>query len=444
MPACAAQVHLVKLRGRLGQTGRGNRVAVCYRIAEMSEVASPPDPALPTGGAYLTRGQERALALTIAVVTANAYYIHPIIGEVGRAFGVGEAQIGLVPALNQLALALGILLLLPLGDFYRNRTLCLIFVAAQTLSIGAMVLAPGFIAFTAASTVLGFFTIAPYLIPAYASKRVAPERLGVVTAELTAAVIFGILVARVSAGVIAAHADWHTVYIGALVLMAGVTAALPLAMRSESGAAKQAQARYGAVIASVFTLAARHPDTRISAAIQGLNFAIFTASWLALALHLTGPDMGYGTDDVGYLAAVAAISVFTTPRLGRWADRVGPRRARIAAALVQLAGIALFYPLGFSIWALLVPLFIVNLVGPTVDVTGRMTLFTLAPEIRTRLTTSYIVTMFTGGAIGSALGTAVFEWSGWGGTCALLLAMSCCVVGLSFYAEKRWRGLQAQ
>ncbi len=401
--------------------------------------ASPPPPNAPASGpALLTRTQEWALALTIAVVTANAYYIHPIIGDVAQAFGVGETQIGLVPALNQLALALGILLLLPLGDFYPNRRLCLIFVAGQTLCLAAMVAAPGFIAFTAASTVLGFFTIAPYLIPAYASKRVAPERLGAVTAQLTAAVIFGILVARVGAGVVAAHADWHTVYIGALVVMIAVTAFLPFAMRSEPVRPKQADARYGALIVSVFSLAAKHPDMRLSAAIQGLNFAIFTASWLALALHLTGAEMGYGTDDVGYLAAVAAISVFTTPRLGRWADKVGPRRARVVAALVQLVGIALYYPLGFSIWSLLVPLFITNLVGPTVDVTGRMTLFTLAPEIRTRLTTSYIVVMFIGGAIGSALGTAVFDNAGWAGTCALLLGMSLCVVALSLYAERRW------
>jgi len=382
------------------------------------------------------------LALTIAVVTANAYYIHPIIGEVARGFGVGAAEIGLVPALNQLALALGILLLLPLGDFYSNRRLCLIFVAGQTLCLGGMVLAQDFALFTAASTLLGFFTIAPYLIPAFASKRVAPERLGQVTAQLTAAVIFGILVARMGAGVIAEYAEWHTVYVGALALMMAVTAFLPFAMRSEAAAPKRPHASYSALIASVFTLAARHPDMRISAAIQGLNFAIFTASWLALALHLTSPAMGYGTDAVGYLAGIAAISVITTPRLGRWADRVGPRRARLAAAVVQLAGIALFYPLGFGIVSLMVPLLLVNMVGPTVDVTGRMTLFTLAPEIRTRLTTSYIVTMFVGGAVGSALGTAIYDAGGWAATCALLLAMSCAVLALAFHAERRWQRLQ--
>lgn len=400
------------------------------------------NPAAPPAPAYLTRTQERALAVTIAVVTANAYYIHPIIGEVARAFGVGEAEIGLVPALNQLALALGILLLLPLGDFYSNRRLCLAFVAGQTLCLLGMVLAPGFLAFTAASTLLGFFTIAPYLIPAFASKRVAPERLGQVTAQLTAGVIFGILVARMGAGIIAEHTDWHTVYVCACVIMAAVTAFLPVAMRSESNPPKQPQASYGALIASVFTLAAKHPDMRISAAIQGLNFAIFTASWLALALHLTSPALGYGTDDVGYLAGVAATSIVTTPRLGRWADRVGPRKARLVAASVQLTGIALFYPFGHNIWTVLVPLLLTNMVGPTVDVTGRMTLFTLAPEIRTRLTTSYIVTMFVGGAIGSALGTSVYDAGGWGATCAVLLAMSAGVLTLAAHAERRWRRLQ--
>lgn len=406
----------------------------------MSQPSAPDCPAL----AYLTRTQEWALAVTIAVVTANAYYIHPIIGEVARAFGVSEGEIGIVPALNQLALALGILLLLPLGDIYPNRRLCLIFVAGQTLCLAGMVLAPGFALFTAASTLLGFFTIAPYLIPAFASKRVAPERLGQVTAQLTAGVIFGILVARMGAGIIAEHTDWHTVYICALAIMLAVTAFLPIAMRSEASAPKRAAANYGELIASVFTLAARYPDMRLSAAIQGLNFAIFTASWLALALHLTSPALGYGTDDVGFLAGVAAISIVTTPRLGRWADHVGPRKARLVAALVQLVGIALYYPFGFSIWAVLVPLLITNMVGPTVDVTGRMTLFTLAPEIRTRLTTSYIVVMFVGGAVGSAAGTAVYEAGGWGGTCALLLTMSLCVVGLSMLAEQRWRKLQAR
>jgi hypothetical protein len=48
------------------------------------------------------------LAFAAAVVTANAYYIHPIIALVAKDFGVSPSEIGLVPALNQIALAAGI------------------------------------------------------------------------------------------------------------------------------------------------------------------------------------------------------------------------------------------------------------------------------------------------------------------------------------------------
>jgi MFS family permease len=377
--------------------------------------------------------------VTVAVVTANAYYIHPIISEVAANFAVSDARIGIVPALNQLALALGILLLLPLGDRYSNKSLCIAFVTAQSLFMLGMALSEGFILFTLFSTLLGFVTIAPYLIPAFASKRVAPERLGQVTAALTAGVIFGILVARVGAGVVAEHLGWRTVYWCAFALMAAVTLYLPVAMRSEGVVRKGPQGSYSALIASVFTLARSNRDMLISGLIQGLNFASFTAIWLALALHLTSPQLGYGVDTVGYLAAIAIVSIIATPRLGRWADAVGPRKARSIVAVVQLFGIALLYPLGWNVWTVIIPLFISNAVGPTIDVTGRMTFLSLEPEIRTRLTTSYIVLMFIGGALGSVLGTSVYDVAGWLGTCLLLAAMSLGVVALSLYAQKSSR-----
>ena len=113
----------------------------------------------------LTPAQENSLAIAAAVVTANAYYIHPIIALVADHFGVSHARIGLVPALNQLALAVGIFLLLPLGDRYSNRRLTILFASGQTVSLALMTLASGFGAFVLGSTLLGFFTIAPYLLP---------------------------------------------------------------------------------------------------------------------------------------------------------------------------------------------------------------------------------------------------------------------------------------
>ncbi|MDQ0565215.1 MFS transporter [Erythrobacter citreus] len=388
--------------------------------------------------ARLTAAQETSLAIAAAVVTANAYYIHPIIALVADHFGVSHARIGLVPALNQLALAVGIFLLLPLGDRFSNRRLTIAFATGQTVSLAVMTFAQGFTLFVLGSTLLGFFTIAPYLLPAYASKRVAPERLGQVTAKLTAGVILGILVARVGAGVVAEHFGWRAVYWAATGLMLAVTLALPRLMEGGERPASGRQS-YTGLILSVFPLLSRHREILIAGAIQGLNFAQFIALWLGLALYLTSPPMGYGTDTVGYLAGLAAVSIASTPWLGRWSDAIGPRTARMVFASIQLVGILLLWPLGGTLWGLLVPLFIANLVGPGIDVTGRMTFLSLDPAIRTRLTTIYVVIMFIGGGIGSYAGTLAYDIYGWAGTCALLAGCSLALTALSFAARRYGR-----
>ena len=382
---------------------------------------------------YLTRTTEFLLAAAGGVMVANAYYIHPIISEVANHFGVSAATIGLVPALNQIALALGIFLLLPLGDRFSNRQLSIVFALGQTASLLLMVFAPGFGLFLTGSTLMGFFTIAPYLLPAYASKRVSPDRLGAVTATLTAGTIFGILLARVGSGVITQYFDWHWVYVTATAAMVLTTLALPFLMEGRQADPKETQhPSYGSLLFSLFPLLKQHPQIIVSGVIQALNFGIFLSVWLGLALHLTSPEMGYGVDTVGYLAGFAIVALFATPRLGKWSDKIGAEHARLRTSVVQMIGVALLYPLGGSLTLLLVPIVIMNTVGPAIDVAGRMTTLSLAPAIRTRLMTAYIVLMFLGAGLASWAGTATYEIAGWAGNSALAFIMSSMLVLLSW------------
>ena len=89
----------------------------------MDTAPAPADTLPPPSPKYLSNRELYVLAGATAVVVANAYYIHPIISLVADGFGISHAMIGMVPAFNQIALALGILLLLPLGDWVSNRRL---------------------------------------------------------------------------------------------------------------------------------------------------------------------------------------------------------------------------------------------------------------------------------------------------------------------------------
>ena len=371
------------------------------------------------------------------MVTANAYYIHPIIRGVAEHFDVSETMIGMVPSLNQFALALGIFLLLPLGDWISNRRLVTVFTAGQFLSILGMTLAQDYTLFLLGSTVLGFFTIAPYLIPAYVSKRIEPENLGHATAIVTTGIILGILIARAGAGVVAENFGWRTVYIIATSLMLIVTFAFPYLL--ERGERSESNQSYLSLLASLPALLRSHSHVLLSGTIQGLSFGAFLCIWLGISFHLTSPEMGYGKDVVGYLAILAMVNMFTTPRLGRWADAVAPRRARFIVSVLRVFAVLLFFFVGHSLWLLMIPILFANIVGPIIDVTGRMTILSEAPEVRTRLMTAYIILMFIGGGLGSWGGPAAYDWAGWYGSVGLAFGLSVmvmCLCAYSFYSHR--------
>lgn len=374
------------------------------------------------------------LAIAAAIVTANAYYIHPIIGRVAESFDVSNALVGAVPALNQMALALGVLLLLPLGDRMSNRRLVVLCLSAQVIALIAMASVQRFALFVTASTVLGFFTITPYLLPAYASKRVDTARLGFVTAVLATGVVFGVQFSRLGSGLVGEYFGWRSVYLIAAGMMAVAAVALPLLMgRDDSSVAPPEREPYLDLLRSLPKLAGQHRSVILSGLVQGLNFAIFLAMWLGIGLHLTGPALNLGTDMVGYLAACSALGLLTTPRLGRWADQRGPEQARRIMATLQLVAVASLALASYSWPFLLLPVIGTSIVGPIIDVTGRMTTLKEAPAIRTRLMSLYITLMFLGGGLGSWGGTAAYDAGGWWGTVAFTLVMSLGVSALARY-----------
>ncbi|MFN3212704.1 MAG: MFS transporter [Henriciella sp.] len=398
----------------------------------MSDTPAPETPRLSARQVWI-------LTLASAVVTANAYYIHPIIARVAEDFQVSSSTIGLVPAFNQLALALGIFLLLPLGDRYSNRTLTAIFVAGQFVSIAVMTFSSDFRLFLIGSTALGFMTIAPYLLPTYASKRVDPSELGKVTAILTTGIIAGILSARAGAGVIAEYFGWRTVYYVATGLMFLVAIILPFSMdKRERASTNATSSSYAKLIFSMVPMIGRYPDLILSGAIQGLNFGIFISIWLGIGLHLTSPEMGYGVDVVGYLALFAIVNLVTTPRFGAWADKTGARKARLIVAIFQFLGVCLFFFFGYNLWLLMIPILITNIFGPVIDVTGRMTFLNEPPDVRTRLMTIYIVMMFVGGGLASWAGTSAYDLWGWTGNAVLAASVSAIVLTLCAVAQVRF------
>jgi predicted MFS family arabinose efflux permease len=63
--------------------------------------------------------------LTVAsgVAVANLYYNQPLLAEIGRSLNVSAQQVGYIPTLTQIGYAIGLLLIVPLGDMIERRRL---------------------------------------------------------------------------------------------------------------------------------------------------------------------------------------------------------------------------------------------------------------------------------------------------------------------------------
>lgn len=347
-------------------------------------------------------------------------------------------MLGLVPAFNQLALALGILLLLPLGDRVNNRKLVTLFIAGQFLAMLAMSLSQNFALFIAASSMLGLATIAPYLLPAYVTKRVRPDRIGHVTGIMTAGITVGLLGSRAGGGVLGHYFGWRSAYWVGTALTFLLLVILPLIMEKDEKLRDDDEAvqSYRALIASLWPIVKTMPDVLLAGLLQALSFGFFIALWLGIGLYLTSASMGYGVDIVGYLALLAVTNVFIAPWSGRLADRIGPEKVRVLFAIVQWLGAVLLFVASDNIWLLILPIMLSNFGGASMDVANRTIMFGRDPEIRTRLMTIYIVIMFVGGGLSSWLGTAAYAWGGWDAIAMVSIVFATLILILAVWGQR--------
>lgn len=373
------------------------------------------------------------LAIASAVVTANAYYIHPIVYPVSETFGVEEGVVSFAPFLNQFAIAIGVLVLLPLGESFNNRSLVTICLGIQSVALLVMATVQSWILFVLAATVVGLFTITPYLLPAYASKRVDPHHLGEITAALTTGVIAGVFLSRTLSGVVAEAIGWRNVYWIAFGMMVLATIIVPRLMDDDSTHPSDNPQSWPTLMKSLVPTIAEHMDVLVSGLIQGLSFAIFVSLWIGIGFYITSEEIGLGTDVVGWLSACTILNIMTTPFLGRWADHVGAERARLIMACVQILGVSLLSLTNLYWFLLVIPIVVTASAGPVIDVTGRMISLRQDDHIRTRMLTVYIFMMFLCGGLGSLAGGYTYQFAGWFGTICLVLGLSIVVTTLCLH-----------
>ncbi len=376
--------------------------ALFASIPSMSQ--DPPAATAPSFGA----GLAVAMAVACGIAVANIYYNQPMLGIIERDFANAPLA-GFVPTATQLGYALGLFLLVPLGDLMDRRRLIVAQFVVLALSLVAAALAPTAAAIAAASALVGAASAVAQQIVPFAAALATPERRGRAIGLVMGGLLCGILLSRTLAGLVATHFGWRAMFWLGVPLALG-TAALMAAMLPRNQ--PHLHIRYSAALRSLAHLWREEPALRSAAIVQSLLFAAFTSFWTILALHLEEPRFGLGADVAGLFGILGAVGVLAAPLAGRLADRFGPQLVIAQGAALAFAAWLIF---GFwdSLAGLVAGVILLDFGIQSALISNQHVIFAMRPEARSRLNTVFVTVMFAVGALGSAGATLAWNHGGW-------------------------------
>jgi predicted MFS family arabinose efflux permease len=394
--------------------------------------AADPGPS-PAPGKPLSHWQTLTMAAACGVAVANIYYNQPMLSILEREFGAGVVV--LVPTATQLGYALGLMLLLPLGDLFERRKLIGAQFSVLALALVFAALASGALALLVASFLVGAAsTVAQQIVP-LAAHLARPDRRGAVLGTVMAGLLCGILLSRTLSGFVSQNLGWREMFWFAvpIALLAGAAMMRILPRSSPDG-----QLGYMALIRSLVSIWREFDQLRKASLTQSLIFAAFSAFWTILALHLHEPPYNYGAEVAGLFGIVGAVGVLAAPIAGRISDRRGPRPVILIGAAMALISWLVFASWQ-SVVGLVVGTILLDFASQSALVSHQHVIYALRPEARARINTIFMSSMFLGGATGSALASLAWEAGGWIGVCWLGVTLSACAILVTALKRRRVR-----
>ncbi len=141
------------------------------------------------------------------------------------------------------------------------------------------------------------------------------------------------LLSRILVGSIATNYGWGAMFLLGIPLVLAGAAAMALLLPLSQPSASM---KYGPPLRSLLHLWREESRLRRTPVIQGLIFAMFSAFWTILALHLKQPPFHLGADVAGLFGITGMMGVLAAPIAGRLADRREPSKVVSTGAFAAL------------------------------------------------------------------------------------------------------------
>ncbi|MBW4496941.1 MAG: MFS transporter [Oscillatoria princeps RMCB-10] len=365
------------------------------------------------------------MAITSGAAAANVYYNQPLLATIAQSFHAPAHATGLIPTLTQIGYAIGIFLLVPLGDLLERRRLIITMLGLTAIALAAVAISPNLTWLGGASLVLGITTITPQLIVPFAANLAKPQERGRVVGSVMSGLLVGILLARTVSGFVGASLGWQAIYWLASGLMILLTVAIVKTIPKSHPSLRMS---YPRLMASLLQIIRVQSVLRETSLIGAMSFGAFSAFWSTLAFLLTQPPYQYGSEVAGLFGLVGVAGIAAANFVGKLADKTSPKRTVGLGLATTTLAFLVFWCFGHQISGLIAGVILLDLGVQTTLVSNQARIYNLPLEFHSRLNALFITFYFVGGALGAFLGAYGWSYWQWSGVCTLAILM----LGIAF------------
>lgn len=361
------------------------------------------------------------MAVSACLVVANNYYNQPLLGEIAKDMNISEEDANKIATVTIFGYAIGLLLLVPLGDMLKKKKIIILDFILIIASLLLFAKATNFYVLLASGFFIGLSSVVPQMLVPLAAQLSAPEERSKNVGIVMSGLLIGILGSRVISGYIGLHLGWRSVfYLAAcamLVLWLFIFLLLPDVNPTFKGG-------YKSLLKSTLDIAKKRKDLQIAAVKGALSLASFQVFWTTLTFHLEQPPFFAKSDIAGLLGIVGIGGALAASFIGGIADKTNKNKLYIGAILSMIVAWLFFGFWGFTYIGLIVGIFIFDIGLQSVHITNQSIIFSKDVSATNRINTVYMTSYFLGGSIGAYLAGKFWTMWGWYGVTAIGLSFS--------------------
>lgn len=367
------------------------------------------------------------MAVTTGLAVASNYYAQPLLRTIADQLSLSYTRAGIIVTTAQAGYALGLLLLVPLGDMVERRRLIVIMMLLAAVGLLVSANATGLVMLLVGTAITGTFSVVAQVLVPFAATLAAPQARGKAVGTVMSGLLLGILLARTVAGALSSLGDWRTVYwvaAGLMLLNALALWRLLPVYRQSAGL------RYGPLMLSIGGLFRRYPLYRWRSVLGFLSFAMFSVLWTSVAFLLSSAPWNFSDAAIGLLGLAGAAGALSARKAGSLADRGYARWTTLGGLLLLVVSWGVLGLGAVSLTALIVGIVVLDLAVQAVHIANLNLIYALDESARNRLNSGYMFVYFLGGAFGSLASAVAYQYHGWVGVVVLGGVISVIALGV--------------